>query len=797
MKKRIAVLLLAAAMCFISACGSSGASAKTEYEIWGAPNTLKVLADAHVYGEYKSGKAIDLTVARGEYESAQLIIEAKTDIKKFDAATYDLSGGGNTFAKENISVYAEKYILVDTVNEQNGALIGYYPDCLVPMANLAAAGENTVAKNRNQGLYVTFNIPYDTVPAVYTGKIEIFIDGITETVPVTLDVSALTVSKTVRTKSIFLNQFDYYKGELDSTLSMYKKYNDALIDFRLAPDVLYDRQFATEEGYALYAELAYEYATNERCSNYTIPYEKASGQENIDAAVFKNYLRALAEKSFETETDILKKAVFYCRLIDEPSLKKEAGDAVPDVCNTFRAAVESFAQEIEAGYPNVDADLKKSVAQSVRNIKNVVTSEMTEKFEKYIDCWCPTVDLYNTEADRAKYETQDERWWYTCSVPKTPFPTYHIEDSLLSARIMSWMQADYEVTGNLYWATNFSSEFIENDSSAVWLEDYYQTADRYKGANGDGFLFYPGKKYGVDGPLASMRLHAIRDGLEEYELIYDLKEKYKETAAAVGMDFTADSVLDSIAANLYDGTSVLTTDAKMKKAREQLFELAEMADSDAGVCIVSFNESGGKVKYEVAAASGYALYESGAECTDYTENNGYRLYKIEKTLSEVKNELKLSVKVGDKTYGYNVNLGGKYTAFGANEIAEWIEAETVATESGVTVTFNDGDVGGNVRVTGDMSGNFGKNASRMIVKLTNPNDGEIVFYIGIKYRDALRKQKLVSDITVAAGETVTVDIRNIYGFSWNLYGGTEYFELGVNGTDSNALTINSVEFYME
>lgn len=806
--KRRTYGILAAMLFLLSGCGEEGASdVESEYEIWSAPNTLKVLRDAHIYEEIKGIASVSMTVARGEYESAQLILEAETRIDDFDVRASGLTDGkGSVISADNISVFAEKYILVDTINEQNGALLGYYPDCLVPMENYAAAGENFVEAGCNQGLWITFRIPSDAEPGTYTGALQIVADGEINDIPVALNVSELAVSETVRTKSVFLNQFDYYKGELDSTLSMYKKYNDALLEFRLAPDVLYDRQYATEEGYALYAELAYEYASNPRCSNFTIPYEKASGEENIDAEVMRNYLIALAEKSFETGTDILAKAVFYCRLIDEPGLK-QIDATVANVCNTFRNTLASVSREISEGYPEADAELRSAVAQSVSEIPNIVTTEWSERFAEYIDCWCPTVDNYDTEADRQKYAEQEERWWYTCSLPKTPYPTYHMEDSLLSARIMGWMQADYEVVGNLYWATNFSSEFIENDSQAIWLEDYYQTADRYKGANGDGFLFYPGKKYGVDGPLASLRLHAIRDGLEEYELLYDLKETYRRAAEACSMEFTADSVLDSVFSNLYDGTKVSTTDEKLAQARAQLFDLAALAASPAEVCVAEFSETDGKVTYEVAAKKEYPLYCDGQPCTEFVESGDYRYYTVEKSLSDKKNTLSLSVVCDDKTYTYDVYLGGKYTKYTADIVRNWTDAETqlvnasdyLPGETGqfLSVPFNEGDSGESIRLEGELSANFGAAASRLRIVLYNPDEKEISVFLGIKYRDTGLKQKLISERVIAPGEVVTIDIRNIYGFSWNLYGATEYFELGINGGETCRLLIGSVEFYME
>lgn len=47
--------------------------------------------------------------------------------------------------------------------------------------------------------------------------------------------------------------------------------------------------------------------------------------------------------------------------------------------------------------------------------------------------------------------------------------------------------------------------------------------------NGDGALFYPGNDAGIDGPVASLRLKALRDGMEDYEY-FALLEKLGEKA---------------------------------------------------------------------------------------------------------------------------------------------------------------------------------------------------------------------------------------------------------------------------
>lgn len=64
--KRRTYGILAAMLFLLSGCGEEGASdVESEYEIWSAPNTLKVLRDAHIYEEIKGIASVSMTVAPG------------------------------------------------------------------------------------------------------------------------------------------------------------------------------------------------------------------------------------------------------------------------------------------------------------------------------------------------------------------------------------------------------------------------------------------------------------------------------------------------------------------------------------------------------------------------------------------------------------------------------------------------------------------------------------------------------------------------------------------------------------
>jgi Domain of unknown function (DUF4091) len=59
----------------------------------------------------------------------------------------------------------------------------------------------------------------------------------------------------------------------------------------------------------------------------------------------------------------------------------------------------------------------------------------------------------------------------------------------------------------LYWSTVYWGS-PERD---VWTDPGFR--NRY---NGEGFLFYPGTEAGIAGPVTSLRLKALREGMEDF-----------------------------------------------------------------------------------------------------------------------------------------------------------------------------------------------------------------------------------------------------------------------------------------
>jgi hypothetical protein len=186
--------------------------------------------------------------------------------------------------------------------------------------------------------------------------------------------------------------------------------------------------------------------------------------------------------------------------------------------------------------------------------------------DNYVDIWCPLFGFIDRKTINEKIAQGDEVWSYTALVQPPPSyhpqyklvkdknaPYWHIDRPPIVYRIPLWINKQYNIKGLLYWTTtgwyNDKGPWLE-----PWLGPY---PERY--ANGGGLLIYPGKEAGFDGPVSTIRLKNIRDGLEDYEYFAILEK--------MGQKKFVKEMVDSIAPKWWD----FTTDGEaLLKIREEL-----------------------------------------------------------------------------------------------------------------------------------------------------------------------------------------------------------------------------------
>lgn len=119
-------------------------------------------------------------------------------------------------------------------------------------------------------------------------------------------------------------------------------------------------------------------------------------------------------------------------------------------------------------------------------------------------------------------------WWTTDGQMCTDTP-YCAVERLLPHYCFKYGAKAYEFWG-IDWLTYNPYEFGWHAYINQSGEPGESSWVRYP--NGDGFLAYPGKPIGYAGPVSSIRLEQAREGVEDYEYLYLLRERIARAKAA-------------------------------------------------------------------------------------------------------------------------------------------------------------------------------------------------------------------------------------------------------------------------
>jgi hypothetical protein len=146
-----------------------------------------------------------------------------------------------------------------------------------------------------------------------------------------------------------------------------------------------------------------------------------------------------------------------------------------------------------------------------------------------VDIWCPLFAFIHEPSVKHVQTRGDEVWSYTALVQDAPRyhpeyekvkddnpPYWQIDFPVVSYRVAPWLNRRYGITGLLYWSTVYWASPKRNP----WDDPGFRVE-----FNGEGQLFYPGGEAGVEGPIASIRLKSLRDGMEDYEYFAILEQR--------------------------------------------------------------------------------------------------------------------------------------------------------------------------------------------------------------------------------------------------------------------------------
>ena len=571
------------------------ASDDSGVKLWYAYNTENFMQDLE-YEEEMEERDYTLRMhgIRADIESIQLMITPDNNVVSFDLTMADLKNeNGDVFAASNFEVFAEWYIEI-TESYNNDAYYGFYPDALVPIANYKALHHNSIKAGMNQGIWINANIPADQAAGFYTGSATLNLDGVEYNIPVELKVYDVVMPEELHFPSSYAIWYDHIVyGEGSYSAELAQEYFWFLVDKKVMP---LDPDPSIKSDYKIYVDWLVEtQMDNPKVASYGLPYRAESygeGLRRISRASVMELLTLMAEKNVELreagdeDADLFKKAFYYLGgIVDEPTGKMIGMVAECDII------IQECKQEIANTYFK---DKYPDLYRSCITVNHVVTTGynlelMGTETTGGVQTWCPQYQHYNTESQRQEYyerrdnnvrgEYGEELWWYGCNNPKVPFPTFHLDDDLISSRVKSWMEYDFEITGDLYWCVNIYK--VSDPWTIPVVTESVQ----------EGRLVYPGAKYGIYGPISTLRLESIRESREDYECLLLIGNAIDAYNQANGTDYDDQEIMDYLFDDLYDDTAVPERDNAevFFQQRVQMLEVLEQITLDPAAGIATMN----------------------------------------------------------------------------------------------------------------------------------------------------------------------------------------------------------------
>lgn len=191
-----------------------------------------------------------------------------------------------------------------------------------------------------------------------------------------------------------------------------------------------------------------------------------------------------------------------------------------------------FDEPSRADYPYVIQGMKL-LRQNLPGLTRLLTIHPDDALDGYVDLWSPVLSDYNRDSAWPRQARGDRVWWYVCCGPRAPYPNNFIDHPALNHRIRAWMAEKYRVSGELFWATTYYGPLPDGKPRNPWTEAMTYTPDG-KGTwgNGDGMLLYPpcrerSDKPVLKGPVSSIRWESLRDGLQDREYFWTLRQEVR------------------------------------------------------------------------------------------------------------------------------------------------------------------------------------------------------------------------------------------------------------------------------
>jgi len=506
-------------------------------DLWGLAITAEKISDWDVIAvspmdKYRKdqlpavgSKHISLTAAKGEGESAQLIIRPSKDLSNVNATCSSFTKSSGYAITPELKLV--KYIPIKYPNPKSFQIAGLYPDALVDMEPF------DVKALESQGIWLDVWVPRSAPAGKYSGSIQVSCQNKSESIPVTLTVRNVTLPVTPLLKTHVWNLSANTAPEL--SIEQRNRVNLLVLKYHMCtpPTLPWNTVYKQNRDGKWTADWTEfdkvtELFLSRGCTSFRVesivpwgndlPEKSKLPEMRIKLELLATHLR---QKGW------MKWFMFY--IFDEVPASQLSG--IRNVCN--------FIHSVDKSY--------RIIGTINWHLQDLVG---------YIDVWVPHLGAYDAGFAAKMKSRGNESWVYTCiGAVASNYPTSWIIDYYShSQRALGWWLWDNKCDGYLYWGID------------VFWTDPWTNPQVCPPGNGDGALYYPDPNrtpgsfpYPV---YPSIRLTMQRDGFEDYDFFAMLDKTIKDNPA---LKVKYGSLLT--AGKTFTKTGVFSTDSSVYENR--------------------------------------------------------------------------------------------------------------------------------------------------------------------------------------------------------------------------------------
>jgi hypothetical protein len=520
---------------------------------------------------------ISLSLARNEWESAQVaIIPTGTEtLRRVAVSVGPLSGpGGAYIPREDITLHRVEY--VDVPHPSSGAPSGRWPDPLMDNAPF------DVPVGENRAVWLTVQTRTGTKPGRYTGTLVVTATGVPKSsVPIDVTVWDFALPARNHLKTDFWLSWGqaerFYNAPKGLPATMQNRLIDFLNQYRIGADfAAADHVDGDNRGFTMAREADGSYSFDFSDLDRLLTRCFAGGQNDFNIA-----LACWASQPWD-HMAILDKAtgktqIYQVKGYDDPTFWPIYEAFLTAITRHMKAKgwwqfmhYQGWdePQELRGDFEGLKR-LYAFTKNKAPDLPRLITTTPNPKLYGAIDIWCPLDVFFDPAACAQRQAAGETCWWYVIG------NRFNVSLPPMDARMVFWTTWKYKLSGLLYWSSDW---WCGNGADGKPVNLSADPAKRWPnvpwnmGADPSGQLCYPGPT----GPIASQRLEAIRDGIEDYEYLYLLRERLaKRRAAGAKLPWASEAerilaVPNEIAADKLQG---LQDPGRLRDLRRQIAEM--------------------------------------------------------------------------------------------------------------------------------------------------------------------------------------------------------------------------------